>query len=182
MNDLDNTAAWTIRPVRMDDAASILAIYSPYVVGSSVSFEMTLPTEEEMKLRIEKYTEKYPWLVAEKNGNIIGYAYSSSYRERLAYQWVAECSVYIFDDFKGHSLSLDLYNKLFELLRQSNIFRVYAVITLPNPASIKFHAKMGFLSFATYEKVGFKLDQWHDVHWMVKEIKEGKPNVGMLAK
>jgi len=159
-----------LRCVSPEDAPALLEIYAPYVTDSAVSFELELPSLEVFRDRIEMYSHRFPWLVMEDEMGILGYAYAFSYRERKAYQWCVETSVYLAPHAKGKGVGKLLYNRLFEILTELNYTRAYAVITLPNEASTKFHAKMGFTSFATYQKVGFKFNAWHDVHWMEKEI------------
>ncbi|MDZ4823324.1 MAG: GNAT family N-acetyltransferase [Flavobacteriales bacterium] len=162
----------TIRNISPEDAIGILNIYAPYVLNSAITFEYDVPSVDEMKNRILHYTEKYPWLVAEDEGKIIGYAYASTYRERTAYQWCCESSVYVSEDVKGKGLAHLLYDRLFELLTAQGICNVYGIITLPNPVSEKFHSKCGFESFAVFKNVGYKLEAWHDVLWMVRFLNE----------
>jgi phosphinothricin acetyltransferase len=159
-----------LRCVSPSDASDLLSIYAPYVTDSAVSFELLLPSVEDFAERIVHYSQRFPWIVAENESGILGYAYAYAYRERKAYQWCVETSVYLAPDAKGKGIGKLLYDRLFEILIELNITRAYAVITLPNPASVQFHAKMGFLSFATYQKVGHKFNAWHDVHWMEKEL------------
>lgn len=155
-----------------DDASGILDIYGPYVRDTSLTFETVVPSREEMAGRISKYLGEWPWLVAEENGRIAGYAYASRYRERVAYQWSVECSVYIHDDYFRHGLARALYTGLFHLLQQQGYRNVYAVINLPNDRSVAFHESLGFRWFATYEQVGYKLGQWKNVGWWRLVINE----------
>jgi phosphinothricin acetyltransferase len=154
-----------IRLVKPADAAAVLAIYAPYVRDTSITFETEVPTEAEMQERIMHYSENWPWLVVEAEGRVVGYAYASRYRERVAYQWSVECSVYIHVEHMRAGLAGKLYTKLFSLLKMQGFTTVYAVINLPNDRSVLFHEKMGFRYFATYEKVGYKLGQWKNVGW-----------------
>ena len=155
----------TVRIASTEDAAALLAIYQPYIQQTAFTFETEVPTEDEFKKRIEKYLEKYPWLVAEINGRIAGYVYGSVHREREAYQWTCECSVYIHDDFKGRRMGAELYDVLFRILRLQGFRNVYAGITIPNEPSEKLHQKLGFEKFAEYENIGFKFGSWHNVGW-----------------
>jgi phosphinothricin acetyltransferase len=154
-----------LRLATPSDAKSILDIYAPYIRNTSLTFETEVPTEKAFAERIEKYLGKWPWLVCEINGVVAGYAYSSLYRERTAYQWSVECSVYIHDDFQKAGIAKALYTSLFEILKKQGYNNVYAVINLPNDKSVAFHEKCGFEYFATYEKVGYKLGQWKNVGW-----------------
>lgn len=155
----------TIRLARPDDAAAILAIYAPYVRDTSLSFELSVPTTEEMAGRISYYLQRWPWLLAEENGTVAGYAYASQYRERAGYQWSVECSIYIHDAWMGSGIAPQLYQRLFDLLKYQGYRNVYAVINLPNDRSVGFHERMGFKYQFTFEKVGYKLGQWKDVGW-----------------
>lgn len=154
-----------LRLATPSDAEAILAIYSPYIENTSYTFETVTPTVEEFTDRMAKYLEKWPWLVCEVNGKLAGYAYASRYRERTGYQWCAECSVYIHDDFQQMGIGKKLYTALFLILAKQGYRNVYAVINLPNEKSIVFHESMGFAWFATYENVGYKLGRWKNVGW-----------------
>lgn len=158
-----------------DDAAGILEIYGPYVRDTSITFETVVPSREELAGRISNYLEQWPWLVAEENGRIAGYAYASRYRERVAYQWSVECSVYIHNDCLRRGLARALYTGLFRLLQKQGYRNVYAVINLPNDRSVALHESLGFRWFATYEQVGYKLGQWKNVGWWRLVINEFGP-------
>jgi len=159
-----------IRPVATSDADFCLSLYSKYVVGSAVSFELEAPSLEEFSNRIDSISKRFPYLIAEENGSLLGYAYASAYRDRLAYQWNVEVSIYVEEDYKKSGVATRLYAELFSELKRIHICKAFAVIALPNEASVGFHHKMGFEKFATYENVGFKLNQWHNVLWMEKTI------------
>jgi L-amino acid N-acyltransferase YncA len=161
-----------IRNANIDDAAAVLGIYQPYIETTATTFETTVPSVEEFAGRIETNTEKYPWLVAEEDGKVIGYAYASKHRERKAYQWSVEASVYVLEDHHGKGIAKELYSKLFDILQQCGYVNVYAGITLPNAKSHSFHRKMGFEPIGIYKNIGYKLGKWHDVAWLVKTINE----------
>lgn len=170
-----------LRCVSPSDAQVLLNIYAPYVTDSAVSFELELPSISVFTQRINDYSVRFPWIVAEDDDGILGYAYAFSYRERKAYQWCVETSVYLAPEAKGKGVGKKLYARLFEVLGEMHFTRAYAVITLPNEASTRFHSKMGFESFATYHNVGFKFNRWHDVHWMEKVIQSPeKPSEPIL--
>jgi len=163
-----------IRLAQPSDAAAILDIYAPYIRDTSITFETEVPSITEFGNRIKYYLEAWPWLVYEENGVIGGYAYASRYRERLAYQWGVECSVYIHDDFQRKGIASALYKKLFTILKAQGFTTAYAVINLPNDPSVALHESMGFRYFATYEKVGYKMGKWKNVGWWQLQLNEYK--------
>lgn len=154
-----------VRQVSDTDAASILSIYAPYIVNTVITFEEEVPSPEEYAQRISKVSQKYPWLVCEVDGAVVAYVYASIYRERAAYQWSCECSVYVAEEYKGKGIGAYLYNALFAILKEQRFHTVYAIITLPNDASVRLHEKLGFQYFAVFEKVGYKLGGWQNVGW-----------------
>ena len=155
----------SIRIATPEDAEGILAIYAPYISNTSFTFETDIPSVEQFAARIKTYLINWPWLVTEAAGKITGYAYASRHRERTAYQWSVESSVYIHDDFQQAGLGRALYNSLIKILKKQGFNNVYAVINLPNEKSVAFHENFGFEYFATYEKVGYKLGKWKNVGW-----------------
>ncbi len=116
-----------MRIVQPSDAASILEIYTPYILNTAVTFETEIPSINSFKERIKHYTEKWPWIVYEVDGIVAGYTYATKYRERLAYQWCVESSVYILDQFQREGIAFKLYNALFEILRLQGFINVYAL-------------------------------------------------------
>ncbi len=163
-----------IRVATADDAANILAIYAPYIQNTSITFETEVPSVAAFAKRIEEYLSSWPWLVFEINGKIAGYAYASRYRERVAYQWSVEASVYVHDEYMRAGIAGILYTTLFEILKRQGYRNIYAVINLPNERSVTFHESMGFSWFATYEQVGYKLGKWKNVGWWRLTINEFK--------
>jgi len=161
-----------IRLASPTDAVAILAIYAPYIRNTSLTFETGVPPVADFANRIRSYMEYFPWLVYEEQGQVRGYAYASRYREREAYQWSVECSVYIHDDHHRSGIARKLYSVLFELLKAQGFTTVYAVINLPNDPSVAFHESMGFRYFATYEKVGYKLGKWKNVGWWQLQLND----------
>lgn len=160
----------TIRIASTTDARQMLRIYIPFIRNNAVSFETEVPFVEEFERRINDYMQLYPWIVCEQGNKIIGYAYASQYRDRKAYRWSCECSVYVDEKFRRRGIAEKLYKALFEILKRQGVVNVYAVITHPNPASMRFHEKMGFRKFAIYKNAGYKLGKWHDVHWYCRRI------------
>jgi L-amino acid N-acyltransferase YncA len=159
-----------IRAIAIADAKAVLNIYKPYIETTAITFETSMPSIQDFTERIKSNTEKYPWLVAEDQGRIIGYAYASKHRDREAYQWCVESSVYVMEEYHSKGIAKELYATLFEILQQRGYVNVYAGITLPNPKSHSFHAKMGFEPIGIYKNIGYKLGKWHDVAWLVKTI------------
>jgi phosphinothricin acetyltransferase len=161
-----------IRLATPDDAPGILAIYAPYIEKTSFTFETEVPSLDEFAERISSYLLTWPWLVSETQGKITGYAYATKYRERTAYQWCTESSIYVHDDFQQSGTGRVLYTVLVEILQRQRFRNVYAVINLPNEKSVSFHERMGFRYFATYEQVGYKLGKWKNVGWWRLVINE----------
>lgn len=159
-----------IRVAKVSDAKAIQEIYAPYVEKTNITFEYDVPSVEEMTHRIKKTLEKFPYLVAIEQNQIIGYAYASVYRTRHAYKWDSELSIYIDEHYHGQSVGKILYEKLIDILKAMHIQNVYACITYPNEKSEKFHQKFGFELIGCFHQVGYKFDTWHDVIWMEKAI------------
>ncbi len=161
-----------IRRVEVADAEAIRAIYAPFITESATSFEADVPDRDEMARRIEADADRYPWLVFERDHEVIGYAYASPHRARKAYQWSAEVSVYV--DVRAHRRGVGraLYTALFELLRQQRYVNAFAGITLPNPSSVGLHESFGFVPVGVFKQIGFKFDQWHDVGWLHLRLRD----------
>ncbi|MFC6905149.1 arsinothricin resistance N-acetyltransferase ArsN1 family B [Halalkalicoccus tibetensis] len=159
----------TLRPATADDAAAIRRIYAPFVEDSIVSFETHPPTATEVGTRIAKKTERYPWLVCESE-EVVGYAYAGAHRDRDAYRWSVDVSVYVDPDHHRRGIARALYAALFELLEEQGFFNAYAGIALPNDASTTFHESTGFEPVGTYHDVGHKDGEWHDVRWYQRAL------------
>lgn len=159
-----------IRIARREDAMAIADIYRPFVRDTVISFEVVAPDEAEMAARIEKILTRFPWLVFEQDGEVLGYAYGSPHRDRAAYQWSAEAGIYIAPSAHRRGVGRALYALLFEALRLQGFHRVYGGITLPNAASVGLHEAHGFKPVGTYADVGFKFDAWHSVGWWALEL------------
>jgi phosphinothricin acetyltransferase len=154
-----------VRVANASDARQILEIYTPYILGTAFTFETEVPSEAEFKERMQKYLHARPWLVCTLDGSVICYVYASGHRERAAYQWCCESSVYTKKDFQGMGIGRELYKVLFLILKMQGYRNIYAGITLPNEPSIKLHEKCGFTHFATYDNIGYKLGEWKNVGW-----------------
>lgn len=159
-----------IRPVTLEDAPELVRIYAPYVEKTAITFEYQVPTIEEFERRIEKILQRFPYLVAEVDGQVLAYAYASTYYDRSAYDWALEVSVYVDQDHRGQGLGTRLYEALEMELEARGYLRFLACIALPNPASIALHEKRGYVKVAHFPKIGYKFDQWHDIVWMQKTI------------
>ena len=147
------------------DAAAIQAIYAPYCESSAVSFETKAPSVEDMGQRIRRISEQFPWIVGELDHHVLGYAYGCQHRERAAYQWSVDATVYVSPPAQRTGLGRGLYTSLFRILVLQSYYKAYAGITLPNPASVGLHEAMGFKPVGIYRGVGYKLGRWHDVGW-----------------
>lgn len=154
-----------LRFATVADAPSIAAIYSPVVRETAISFEVEPPSVEEISRRITKITAAYPWLVYEEDGAVWGYAYASQHRDRAAYQWSVDVSVYLHERWRGKRVGRALYSSLFAILRSLGYVNVYGGIALPNPASVGLHEAMGMELIGVYPHTGYKLGTWHDVGW-----------------
>ena len=159
-----STGVARLRLAVVRDAAAMLAIYAPIVSDTIISFELEPPSLAEMERRIASAESQWPWLVCERAGELIGYAYASQHRVRAAYQWSADTSVYVRADARRGGIARALYASLFEILALQGYYNAYAGITLPNPASVGFHEAMGF-TLVGVPQVGYKLGAWHDVGW-----------------
>lgn len=147
------------------DAAACASIYAQYVTGSPASFELDPPSASEMAERIEATSAGHPWLVLERSGSVVGYAYGSQHHARPAYRWTADVTVYIDPAHRGTGAGRELYEPLIELLRRQRIRIVCAGITLPNDASVGLHEALGFEAVGIYRDVGWKAGVWYDVGW-----------------
>lgn len=154
-----------IRLVVPGDAAGILEIYSPIVLNTAASFETSVPSVASFEERISQYSAKSPWIVAEYNAQIIGYAYATAHRSRDAYQWSQETTVYVHQDFQKQGVALRLYQVLLSALTEMGFTKALAVITIPNEPSIRFHEKLGFNHIGEMKAIGFKFNQWHTTSW-----------------
>ena len=161
-----------IRLATLADAPEIAAIYRPYVEDSVISFELTAPSETVMRERMGKVLGKLPWLVCEQDGALAGYAYASPHRDRDAYQWSVDVSVYLRQGLQRRGFGRALYSELFTLLVQQGYYTAFAGISLPNAASVGLHESFGFGLVGVYRNTGFKFGAWHDVGWWQKPLRD----------
>ena len=169
----------TIRQARPEDAAALLAIYAPYVEQTAVTFEYDVPTVSEFSRRIEAVSLKYPYLVALDAGRIVGYAYASAFKQRAAYQWAVETSIYVDRSERRKGIGILLHQALEEALRQQGILNMNACISYIEPEdeyltldSVRFHERLGYERAAHFHKCGRKFGRWYDMIWMEKLIGE----------
>jgi L-amino acid N-acyltransferase YncA len=170
------TEPFTIRPAVVADAPELLAIYRPFVETSVVSFETTAPTIEEFGARIATAVAGWQWLVGERDGHCIGYAYASSHRERPAYRWSVEVTAYVHPSHYRQGIGRALYLRLFEELAQKGFCNAYAGIALPNEASMALHRSVDFELIGTFKAVGRKFGKWQDVAWFQRALRDSPPS------
>lgn len=152
-----------VRLATAGDAAAVAAVYAPYVTDSFVSFETEAPDEAEMRRRIDGGGTLYPWLVAEVDGRVAGYASASAFRPRAAYRYAVETSVYLDLDHCGRGVGRALYERLLSLLERQGFAQAIGAISLPNEASVRLHEALGFAPAGIYRQVGWKCGGWRDV-------------------
>ena len=161
-----------IRRAKQEDAEAILAVYAPYVEETTITFETQVPSLEDFQVRMAAIMEKFPYLVAEADGQILGYAYAHTYYARDAYDWTLELSIYVDRHGRQAGIGKALYDVLEEKLSKQNVVNLLACISLPNAPSIRFHQKRGFEQIGHFKKVGFKFGLWRDIVWMQKRLRD----------
>jgi phosphinothricin acetyltransferase len=164
-----------IRDAAPEDGAACAAVYRPYVTGTAVTFEDDPPTAEAMARRIAVARERHAWVVLEDDDRVVGYAYAAPVKERAAYRWACEVSVYLEQGRRRAGAGRALYGALFERLEQRGYRRLIAAMTLPNEASEGLHRAMGFEPIGVQRRIGWKLGAWHDVAWMQRSIGSDGP-------
>jgi L-amino acid N-acyltransferase YncA len=158
-----------IRLASPKDASSVLAIYAPYCL-TPISFELEPPTLAEMEERMRETLTKYPWLLAVEGNQVLGYAYGHAFRERAAYRWSVETSVYVAQGGHQQGVGSALYKHLLAMLKAQGFVSATAGATLPNDASVRLHKKFGFKEVGLWKNVGYKCDAWHDVGFFELEL------------
>ena len=168
-----------IRDATLSDAEAMLAIYAPYVEQTAITFEYDVPTLDDFRQRIKKIQEKYPWIVAEEDGRILGYAYASAFKERVAYQWSVETSIYVDGSVKRQGIGHRLHDRLEQQLKAQGILNMNACISYIEPEdefltldSVRFHEQLGYVKVAHFHLCGKKFGRWYDMIWMEKFIGE----------
>ncbi len=152
-----------VREARPQDGAAVAAVYRPYVLETPVSFEEQPPDAQEMTNRITEITKKYPYLIAELDGRVIGYAYGTKFHARASYRWSVEIAIYLEQSCRRRGIGRTLCNRLLPLLTAQGFAVAYAGITLPNPFSTGLFEALGFTRVALFHGCGFKFGAWHDV-------------------
>lgn len=168
-----------LRVATVSDAAELLKIYAPYVTDTAITFEYDVPTLEDFEGRIAHTLEKYPYFVAELNGEIVGYAYASAFHPRAAYSWAAETSIYVRRDMKRMGLGRTLYDALETALKAQGVLNLNACIACPDVDdeyltrnSISFHAHLGYSMVGEFHNCGYKFGRWYNMVWMEKMLGE----------
>jgi len=156
----------------VDDAATCVAIYAPYVTDSVISFETRPPSADQFAERIAAHAATHAWLVMHDDARMVGYAYAHRFSERAAYDWSCEVSVYLDRELRRTGAGRALYEALFARLADRGYRRAFAGITLPNEASVGLHRALGFEPVGVYRQVGWKNGAWHDVAWMQRTISD----------
>ena len=179
---MDDTAL-RIRTARLSDAPVLLKIYAPYVEKTAITFECTVPDIEEFAARMRATLRRYPYLVAERGGEIVGYAYAGPFGSRAAYDWAVETSIYVDMEQKRGGIGRRLYEELENILKQQGILNVNACIAYPQAEdeyltkdSVLFHEKLGYTMVGTFHQCGYKFHRWYDMVWMEKFIGEHREN------
>jgi phosphinothricin acetyltransferase len=158
-----------IREATAEDAAAIAAIYAPMVTDTVISFEEEPPSPDEMAERI---ATSHLWLVAEQEGQVVGYAYASRFHPRAAYRWAVEVSIYLAPEAQGRGIGKRLLGTLLDRLKEMGFVHAFGGTTQPNPASEGLFESFGFKKIAHWDRVGFKFDDWHDVSWRQLTLQE----------
>lgn len=174
---MTTTKSPTFRPATEADAEALAAIYAPYVTDTAITFEYDAPSADEFRQRIKNISAAHPYIVAEVDGHIVGYAYASPFKSRAAYQWTVETSIYLDHDARGQGFGEALLHELERQLMKQGVKSICACITyqgVPDPhmtnASMRFHQRMGYRLVAHFHRCGFKFGRWYDMIWMEKLV------------
>ncbi|MDD6810355.1 MAG: GNAT family N-acetyltransferase [Lachnospiraceae bacterium] len=172
-----------IRVAKTEDAEELVKIYEPYVRETAITFEYEVPTTEEFAARIHRILEKYPYLVAIDGEEIAGYAYADTFKNRAAYDWAVELSVYVKQEKRRMGIGRQLYTALENILETQNILNLNACIAYPETEdeyltkdSVAFHQSMGYQMVGKFHQCGYKFNRWYHMVWMEKPIGEHKAN------
>jgi phosphinothricin acetyltransferase len=164
-----------LRLAEPDDGPALAEIYRPAVTDSATSFELDPPDGAEMAERAARILERTPWLVYDRDGVVLGYAYAGPHRPRPAYQWSVEVSAYVHPNARRLGVARALYTALFAALVVQGFRNAYAGVALPNEASLKLHTAMGFTSVGVFRGIGYKQRKWHDVAWFERTLAPRDP-------
>ena len=169
-SDDNEVKKMVIRNATINDGKVLAEIYKYYVDNFPYSFEYVSPSAEEFSDRIAYISEKFPFFVCENGGEILGFAYAHQFKERKAYQWICETSIYIKNGCAQKGIGTMLYAELIPTLKKQGYVRAYAILGCPNEGSELFHQKMGFSLVATLPDIGYKHGSWHDIKYYVLEL------------
>ena len=160
-----------IRTATEQDAEAISHIYNHYIANTVITFEEKLVTSDDIANRIKTtLAADLPWLIAEEDNIVLGYAYATPWKSRSAYQFSVETSVYLAPNASRKGWGSQLYQALFIQLQNTKVRTVIGGIALPNPASIALHEKLGMQKSAHFSEVGYKFNQWVDVGYWQKRL------------
>ncbi len=159
-----------IRDATPQDGPAVAALYNPYIIDSDISFEEEPLSDAAMSARMAGVLSDYPWLLAERNGELLGYAYATRWKERNAYRYCAETCIYLRRGVEGQGVGTALYEALLERLPDVGIQIAIGCIALPNEASVALHEKMGYTKVAHFPGVGFKFGRWIDIGYWQKPL------------
>lgn len=164
---------------RVTDAADLLSVYAPYVRETAITFEYDVPTVSEFSGRIRETSRRFPYLVAERDGKIVGYAYAGAFHPRRAYAWCAEISVYLAREARGGGIGKSLVSQLEFLLKRQGFCNAYACVAVPrgddaflDANSLDFHTHIGYETIGRFHRCGCKFGHWYDMVWMEKFLQE----------
>lgn len=160
-----------IRIATTADVPAILEIYAPYVLTTTATFEYDVPTPDAFRERFETITARFPWLLWEEEGTVLGYAYASPPYTRAAYSWCAEPTVYLRPEARGKGIAAKLYAALEMILDKQGYQVLYALVTSENAPSLRFHEKCGYQTRVTFPDCGFKFGRWLGLSWLEKRLK-----------
>ena len=166
-----------IRPAVSDDAPALLDIYAPYVIETAITFEYEVPTLDDFRQRIKNTLHTHPYLVMERDGEIVGYAYTGQLGSRAAYAWAAETSIYLRQDVRGKGLGKRLYAELERISKAQNVQNLYACIAYPDHDdayltgnSVAFHTHLGYTTVGRFPHCAYKCGTWYNMTWMEKTL------------
>lgn len=166
-----------LRIATVEDAQELLGIYTPFIEKTAVTFEYEIPTVEEFAGRIAQVLEAYPYLVAQIDGEVVGYAYAGKFKPRIGYRWAVETSVYVNESKKKMGIGKKLYQALEEILKLQRILNMNACVAYPNIAdehltnnSAEFHKRLGFRVVGEFYQSGYKFNRWYNMIWVEKHI------------
>lgn len=160
----------TIRLATLEDAERILEIYNPFITNTTVTFEYEPLNVEDFRQRMQTIMSKYPFIVCEIDNQIAGYAYCSPFNPRAAYSWDCDSSIYVDPSFHGNGIGRFLYESLFKIMKELGYYNIYALVTDPNPTSLAFHKRLGFILEGFHEAAGYKFNRWLGINRLVKRI------------